>query len=139
MPRGQTVAIVGATGSGKSTLIKLLTRLYEPTGGTIALGGVDIRALPVSELRRRVTVISQDVALFTGTVRSNLALGAVATGRTVDDAELHHARRPGRPRPGAGAAARGLDAPVGERGGAFSAGEKQLLAFARRWSAIPRC
>lgn len=131
VPRGQTVAIVGATGSGKSTLIKLLTRLYEPTGGTIALGGVDIRALPVSELRRRVTVISQDVALFTGTVRSNLALGAVATGRAVDDAELTAcaarvgldrvlARRP-----------EGLDAPVGERGGAFSAGEKQLLAFAR--------
>jgi len=131
VPRGQTVAIVGATGSGKSTLIKLLTRLYEPTGGTIALGGVDIRALPVSELRRRVTVISQDVALFTGTVRSNLALGAVATGRAVTDDELAAcaarvgldrvlARRP-----------EGLDATVGERGGAFSAGEKQLLAFAR--------
>ena len=129
--RGQTVAIVGATGSGKSTLIKLLTRLYEPTGGTISVGGVDVRALPVAELRRRVTVISQDVALFTGTVRSNLALGAVAAGRTVDDAELTAvaarvgldrvlARRP-----------EGLDATVGERGGAFSAGEKQLLAFAR--------
>ncbi|MBK9031622.1 MAG: ABC transporter ATP-binding protein [Myxococcales bacterium] len=129
--RGQTVAIVGATGSGKSTLIKLLTRLYEPTGGAIAVGGVDVRALPVAELRRRVTVISQDVALFTGTVRSNLALGAVASGREVTDAELAEvaaqvgldrvlARRP-----------EGLDAPVGERGGAFSAGEKQLLAFAR--------
>ena len=131
VPRGHTVAIVGATGSGKSTLIKLLTRLYEPGGGSIRLGGIDIRALPVAELRRRVTVISQDVALFTGTVRSNLALGAVASGREVTDAELAAvaarvgldrvlARRP-----------EGLDATVGERGGAFSAGEKQLLAFAR--------
>ncbi len=129
--RGQTVAIVGATGSGKSTLIKLLTRLYEPSAGRIALGGVDITALPVAELRRRVTVISQDVALFTGTVRSNLTLGAVAAGRTVDDAELlAAAARVGLDRCLA-KRPEGLDAAVGERGGAFSAGEKQLLAFAR--------
>jgi ATP-binding cassette subfamily B multidrug efflux pump len=129
--RGQTVAIVGATGSGKSTLIKLLTRLYEPSAGRIALGGVDVTALPVAELRRRVTVISQDVALFTGTVRSNLALGAVASGRAVDDAELlAAAARVGLDRCLA-KRPEGLDAAVGERGGAFSAGEKQLLAFAR--------
>jgi ATP-binding cassette subfamily B multidrug efflux pump len=125
------VAIVGATGSGKSTLIKLLTRLYEPSAGRIALGGVDVTALPVAELRRRVTVISQDVALFTGTVRSNLALGAVASGRAVDDAELlAAAARVGLDRCLA-KRPEGLDAAVGERGGAFSAGEKQLLAFAR--------
>lgn len=129
--RGQTVAIVGATGSGKSTLIKLLTRLYEPTAGRIAIGGQDIRSVPVAELRRRVTVVSQDVALFSGSVADNVALGAVASGRTVERAELERAvARVGLDRLLAGRP-EGLDSPVGERGGAFSAGEKQLLAFAR--------
>ena len=131
VPQGKTVAIVGATGSGKSTLIKLLTRLYELGGGTITLGGVDIREVPIAELRRRVTVVSQDVALFAGTVYDNVALGAVARGATATRAEVADAlRRVGFDRllarhPG------GLDAPIGERGGNFSAGERQLLAFAR--------
>ena len=129
--RGQTVAIVGATGSGKSTLIKLLTRLYEPTAGRITVGGEDIRAMPVAELRRRVTVVSQDVALFTGTVAANVALGGVAAGRTIDRAEIERAvARVGLDRLLAHRTD-GLDSAVGERGGAFSAGEKQLLAFAR--------
>jgi ATP-binding cassette subfamily B multidrug efflux pump len=131
VPQGKTVAIVGATGSGKSTLIKLLTRLYEVGGGAITLGGVDIRELPVTELRRRVTVVSQDVALFGGSVYDNVALGAVAAGRTATREEVSDAlRRVGFDRllarhPG------GLDAPIGERGSNFSAGERQLLAFAR--------
>ena len=131
VPRGKTVAIVGATGSGKSTLIKLLTRLYELDGGAITLGGTDIRDVAPAELRRRVTVVSQDAALFAGTVFDNVALGAVASGRTATRAEVERAvqrvgldrllsRRP-----------EGLDAPVGDRGGSFSAGERQLLAFAR--------
>ncbi len=129
--RGKTVAIVGATGSGKSTVIKLLTRLYEVGDGAITLGGVDLRALPVTELRRRVTVVSQDVALFAGSVYDNVALGAVAAGRTASRAEVEDAlRRVGFDR----LLARhdgGLDAPIGERGSNFSAGERQLLAFAR--------
>ena len=131
VPRGQTVAIVGATGSGKSTLIKLLTRLYEIGDGSITLGGVDIRELAVGELRRRVTVVSQDVALFAGSVYDNVALGAVAAGRTATRDEVADAlRRVGFDR----LLARhdgGLDAPIGERGSNFSAGERQLLAFAR--------
>ena len=131
VPAGKTIAIVGATGSGKSTLIKLLTRLYEVGDGAILLGGTDIRALPVSELRRRVTVVSQDVALFAGSVHDNVALGAVAAGRTASRDEVADAlRRVGFDRllarhPG------GLDASIGERGSNFSAGERQLLAFAR--------
>ncbi len=131
VPRGHTVAIVGATGSGKSTLIKLLARLYEVGGGRILVDGVDVRDLEVTELRRRVTVVSQDAALFAGSVYDNLALGAVAAGRTASREEVARAvtrvgldrllaRRP-----------EGLDAPVGDRGAAFSAGERQLLAFAR--------
>src|SRR5439155_24559908 len=66
VPRGATVAVVGATGSGKSTVIKLLTRLYERDRGAIRIDAVDVRDLPLSELRRRITVVSQDVILFAG-------------------------------------------------------------------------
>ena len=137
IPRGKTVAIVGATGSGKSTLIKLLTRLYEIGEGAITIAGTDIRALPPADLRRRVTVVSQDAALFAGSVFDNVALGAVASGRTATREEVQQAvSRVGldrllsnRPE--------GLDAPVGDRGGAFSAGERQLLAFARALARDP--
>lgn len=126
VPRGATVAVVGATGSGKSTVIKLLTRLYEHQQGEIKLDGVDIRALPLSELRERITVVSQDVMLFAGTLRDNITLG-----KSYDQARLDEAiRRVGLDR----ALARrgdGLDAKVSERGSNFSAGERQLAAFAR--------
>ena len=75
VPRGATVAVVGATGSGKSTVIKLLTRLYERERGAIRLDGADIRDLTLSELRSRITVVSQDVTLFAGTLRDNITLG----------------------------------------------------------------
>ncbi|HEY0251307.1 MAG TPA: ABC transporter transmembrane domain-containing protein, partial [Kofleriaceae bacterium] len=75
VPRGATVAVVGATGSGKSTVIKLLTRLYERERGAIRLDGRDIRELELSELRRRITVVSQDVTLFAGSLRDNITLG----------------------------------------------------------------
>lgn len=126
VPRGATVAVVGATGSGKSTVIKLLTRLYEHQRGSIKLDGVDIRAIPLSELRERITVVSQDVMLFAGTLRDNITLG-----KTFDQARLDQAiHRVGLDR----ALARrgdGLDAKVSERGSNFSAGERQLAAFAR--------
>jgi len=130
VPRGRTVAVVGVTGSGKSTLIKLLTRLYEPQSGTVRLGGRDVRDLPAEELRRRVTVVSQDVFLFAGTVRENVELGLPvgtpdAAARV--EAALHRVgadqllERRGRD----------ADEPVAERGANFSAGERQLIAFAR--------
>ena len=126
MPRGATVAVVGATGSGKSTLIKLLTRLYERDRGAIRLAGVDVRDLPLAALRRRVTVVSQDVVLFAGTLADNLALGQAYTPEQLEAA----ARRVGLDR----ALARrgsGLSTEVAERGANFSAGERQLVAFAR--------
>jgi ATP-binding cassette subfamily B protein len=131
--RGETVAIVGATGAGKSTLIKLLPRLYDLAGGAIRIGGADIRALDPRALRRRIVVLSQDVFMFSGTLRSNIALGdddltdekiAAAARRVGADRVI--ARRP-----------EGLDAPVIERGANFSAGERQLVAFARALARDP--
>ncbi|MBA3458545.1 MAG: ABC transporter ATP-binding protein, partial [Deltaproteobacteria bacterium] len=126
VPRGATVAVVGATGSGKSTVIKLLTRLYERERGAIKIEGVDIRDLPLDELRRRITVVSQDVVLFAGTLAENIELGQQYTREQLEEA----VRRVGLDR----ALARresGLDTQVAERGSNFSAGERQLVAFAR--------
>jgi ATP-binding cassette subfamily B protein len=126
VPRGATVAVVGATGSGKSTVIKLLTRLYERDSGSIRIEGVDVRDLPLADLRKRITVVSQDVILFAGTLADNIALGKPYERAELEEATrrvgLHRAleRRGG-----------GLDAKVTERGSNFSAGERQLVAFAR--------
>jgi ATP-binding cassette, subfamily B, multidrug efflux pump len=126
VPRGATIAVVGATGSGKSTVIKLLTRLYERDRGAIRINGVDVRDLPLAELRQRITVVSQDVILFAGSLEDNIALGKSYSKARLD-AAVH---RVGLDR----ALARrgsGLETPVAERGANFSAGERQLVAFAR--------
>jgi ATP-binding cassette subfamily B protein len=124
--RGSTIAVVGATGSGKSTVIKLLTRLYERDRGAIRIDGVDVRDLPLAELRRRITVVSQDVILFAGNLEDNIGLGKPYRKDQLD-AAVHRvglervlARR-----------GSGLETPVAERGANFSAGERQLVAFAR--------
>jgi ATP-binding cassette, subfamily B, multidrug efflux pump len=124
---GETLAVVGATGAGKSTLIKLLPRLYDVQSGAIRVGGADIRTIDPRALRRRIVVVSQDVFMFSGTLRSNIALG---DGTLTDEQIWTAARRVGADRviasrPG------GLDARVIERGANFSAGERQLCAFAR--------
>ena len=126
VPRGATVAVVGATGSGKSTVIKLLTRLYERDRGSIKLDGVDIRDLALPELRQRITVVSQDCILFNGTLADNIALGKPYERARLDEA-IH---RVGLDR---ALKRRGADvtAPVAERGSNFSAGERQLVAFSR--------
>jgi ATP-binding cassette, subfamily B, multidrug efflux pump len=130
VPRGATVAVVGATGSGKSTVIKLLTRLYERERGAIRLDGADIRDLPLAELRSRITVVSQDVTLFAGTLRDNITLGKPHATEAIAAA----VKRVGLDRALARRATDGkdpLDEPVAERGANFSAGERQLVAFAR--------
>jgi ATP-binding cassette subfamily B protein len=126
VPRGATVAVVGATGSGKSTVIKLLTRLYERDRGAIRIDGVDVRDVPLADLRSRITSVSQDVMLFAGTLADNIALG-----KPYDPARLEAAvHRVGLDR---ALVRRGADVHerVAERGGNFSAGERQLVAFAR--------
>jgi ATP-binding cassette, subfamily B, multidrug efflux pump len=131
---GEVLAIVGATGAGKSTIIKLLPRLYDVSAGALRVGGVDVRALDKQALRRRVVVVSQDVFMFAGTLRDNLGLG----DPDVTDARLlEAARRVGADRVIASRPL-GLDAPVVERGANFSAGERQLVAFARALARDPQ-
>jgi ABC-type multidrug transport system fused ATPase/permease subunit len=124
---GERVALVGATGAGKTSVIKLLTRLYEPTRGRVLLDGVDLREIPQRELRRRIATVLQDVFLFSGTVASNIALGRpdrdrAAVERAARAVEAHRfiERLP-----------RGLDTELRERGSDLSAGQRQLLSFAR--------
>lgn len=158
IPHGSVVAVVGATGSGKSTIIKLLARLYEIDRGAITVDGREIRDLPAAELRRHITVVSQDVFLFAGTVADNVRLGnAAATDEQVRTAlqrvgaDRMLARRasrsmsepvarPGGPpvaapgsavAPAAGGPSDPLQIGILERGSNFSAGERQLIAFAR--------
>jgi ATP-binding cassette subfamily B protein len=130
---GETVAVVGATGSGKSTIIKLLPRLYEPWAGAVRLDGVDVRDIDRRDLRRRIVVVGQDVFLFAGTLGDNIGLGdpaitpaAIAEAARRVGADRVIARRP-----------EGLAAPVLERGANFSAGERQLVAFARALARDP--
>ena len=126
VPRGATVAVVGATGSGKSTVIKLLTRLYERERGSIRIGGTDIRDLPLDRLRDRITVVSQDVILFAGSLAENIAMGKPFTREQLEAAVVRVGLDRALARRGAS-----LDAKVTERGSNFSAGERQLVAFAR--------
>jgi ATP-binding cassette, subfamily B, multidrug efflux pump len=130
---GETVAIVGATGAGKSTIIKLLPRLYDLQGGSIRIGGADVRTLDPRALRCRIVVVSQDVFMFSGTLRANIALG---DDTLTDEQLLTAARRVGADRVIANRPD-GLDAKVIERGANFSAGERQLVAFARALARDP--
>ncbi len=124
---GKKVAVVGATGSGKSTLIKLLARLYETNAGDILLAGHNIRGLSAETVRRRITVVNQDVFLFKGTIRENVRMGKL----DASDAEVDEALRS----IGAHRVVQGLencaDLEVADRGENLSAGERQLIAFAR--------
>ena len=124
---GERVGIVGATGAGKTTLINLLLRFYDVTQGRVMVDGVDVREMSLMTLRRRFGLVLQDVYLFSGTVRDNIAMGQ--TGVT-DAALLRSARHVHADRV-VGRLPNGLDSPVAERGATLSVGEKQLLSFAR--------
>ncbi|MEO6862588.1 MAG: ABC transporter ATP-binding protein [Microcoleus sp.] len=123
---GEKVALVGPTGAGKSSIIRLLCRLYEPTRGRILIDGVDIRDLPQAELRRHVGVIIQDGFLFAGDVKSNISLGESYSMEEIQAAaEKTNVARLIEDLP------QGYDTQLRERGTNLSGGQKQLLAFAR--------
>ncbi len=124
---GKTIAIVGSTGSGKSTLVKLLLRLYEVQGGTITLDGIDLRQLRLKDLRRAIGLVSQDVFLFHGTVRENIAYGTfdASHAEVMAAAEIAEAHEFISQLP------QGYDTIVGERGQKLSGGQQQRIAIAR--------
>ena len=123
---GEHVALVGPTGSGKTTVIRLLCRLYEPQRGRILLDGQDIRTLPLQELRRQLGVVLQDTFLFSGTVADNLRLD-----QPLADQKLQEVCRDLGLDPLLGRLPEGLETELRERGGNLSSGERQLLAVAR--------
>lgn len=131
---GQTVAVVGATGAGKSTIVNLLLRFYEPTGGRITLDGVDLRELDLERLRSVFGLVLQEDFLFAGTVRENLVMDRLE----VDEDALEVALDASRASELVDRLPGGLTAMVAERGGTFSTGERQLLAMARALAGKPR-
>ncbi|MCM2426038.1 ABC transporter ATP-binding protein/permease [Streptomyces sp. RKAG337] len=133
IPAGQTVAVVGATGAGKSTLAKLLARFYDPTDGRITLDGVPLRELALPELRRGVVMVTQEAFLFSGTVAENIAIGRPDAGRE----EVERAAKAIGAHDFISALPDGYDTDVRKRGGRISAGQRQLVAFARALLADP--
>ncbi|ANP49579.1 ATP-binding cassette subfamily B protein [Streptomyces griseochromogenes] len=133
LPAGQTVAVVGSTGAGKSTLAKLLARFYDPSGGRVLLDGVDLRELAVPELRRGVVMVTQEAFLFSGTVADNIAIGRPDATRE----EIERAAKAIGAHEFIGALPDGYDTDVRKRGGRISAGQRQLVAFARALLADP--
>ena len=127
LPAGQTIGIVGATGSGKSTLVKLLLRFYEIQQGQISIDGIDIRELQLRDLRRCIGWVSQEVFLFHGTVAENIAYGSFDTSR----AEVIQAAKLAEADEFIAQLPQGYDTLVGERGQKLSGGQRQRLAIAR--------
>ncbi|MFC7587417.1 ABC transporter ATP-binding protein [Nonomuraea antimicrobica] len=133
VPAGRTVALVGPTGSGKSTLVQLLVRLVDPDAGRVLLDGVDLRELPYGGVAAAVALVPQQTFLFDDTVRGNVALGADATDEDVA-AALRLAQADGF----VDRLSAGLDTRVGERGASLSGGQRQRLALARALVRRPR-
>jgi ATP-binding cassette subfamily B protein len=124
---GETLAVVGHTGAGKSTLANLLLRFYDVDGGAVKVDGVDVRQWNLPRLRRSVAMVLQDVFLFSGSIGANIRLGESA----IDDARLRWAAGEVHALPFIERLPAGFDTPVRERGAGLSVGQKQLIAFAR--------
>ncbi|MFH9178477.1 ABC transporter ATP-binding protein [Streptomyces albogriseolus] len=133
LPAGQTVAVVGSTGAGKSTLAKLLARFYDPSDGRVLLDGVDLRDLTGRDLRREVVMVTQEAFLFSGTVAENIAIGRPEATRE----EIEQAAKEIGAHDFIAALPDGYDTDVRKRGGRISAGQRQLVAFARALLADP--
>ncbi|WP_028048121.1 ABC transporter ATP-binding protein [Cellulomonas sp. URHD0024] len=139
VPAGSSVAVVGATGSGKTTIAKLVARFMDPTAGSVLLDGVDLRDIPVDQLRRRVVLVPQEGFLFDGTLAENIAYGLRsdddAAGAPADDARVRAAVEALGLADWVDDLAAGLGTAVGQRGESLSAGERQLVALTRAYLA----
>ena len=133
VPPGRRVGVVGATGAGKTTLINLLMRFYDVDRGRITVDGVDIREMPLADLRRRFGLVLQDVHLFSGSVRENIRLGH----HEIDDDAVRAAAAGVHADRFIERLADGIDSEVAERGATLSAGQRQLLSFARALAFAP--
>ena len=133
IPAGQTIALVGSTGAGKSTLAKLISRFYDPSKGAVELDGIDLRRLHPKDLRRAIVMVTQEAYLFSGSVADNISLGKPGASREeiVGAAKAVGAHEFIQSLPD------GYDTDVNKRGGRVSAGQRQLLSFARAFIADP--
>ncbi|PZE28190.1 MULTISPECIES: ABC transporter ATP-binding protein [unclassified Curtobacterium] len=134
IPAGQTIALVGSTGAGKSTLAKLMARFYDPSQGSVRLDGIDLRDLDPRDMRRAIVMVTQEAYLFSGSVADNIALGKPGASR----AEIERAAKAVGAHTFIEALPDGYDTDVNKRGGRVSAGQRQLLSFARAFLADPR-
>ncbi|WIB62022.1 ABC transporter ATP-binding protein [Curtobacterium sp. MCLR17_007] len=134
IPSGQTIALVGSTGAGKSTLAKLMARFYDPSRGSVKLDGVDLRDLDTKDMRRAIVMVTQEAYLFSGTVADNIALGKPGASR----AEIESSAKAVGAHEFIMALPDGYDTDVNKRGGRVSAGQRQLLSFARAFIADPK-
>jgi ATP-binding cassette, subfamily B, multidrug efflux pump len=130
---GERIAVVGHTGAGKSTLVNLLLRFYDPQEGAVTVDGVDVREWDLTTLRRRFAVVLQEVDCFAGTLRDNVGLGRPG----LDDARIRRALEEVQAGPMLSRLPLGIDTSLGERGAGLSAGERQLVSFARALVADP--
>jgi ATP-binding cassette subfamily B protein len=133
IPAGQTVALVGQTGAGKSTLAKLIARFYDVSSGSLTLDDVDLRNLSTTDLRRNIVMVTQEAFLFSGSVADNIALGRPEASR----AEIEEAAKAVGAHDFILELPEGYDTDVNKRGGRVSSGQRQLISFARAFLARP--
>lgn len=133
-PSGQTVAVVGPTGSGKTTLVNLMPRFYDPTAGAVRVDGVDVREIELTQLRRSVGIIFQETFLFSASVAENIAYGKPGAARD----EIEHCARAAQAHEFIVELEEGYDTVIGERGVSLSGGQRQRIAIARAFLMNPR-